>query len=54
MGWTVVAPAVYHIQVFIQSSWGEEGEQKVWEHASVMEKEFLYQLHSDKNTLMLI
>lgn len=33
-------PAVYHIHVFIQFSTGEEEEQKVWEHASVMELEF--------------
>lgn len=54
MGWTVVALAVYHMHVIIQFSWGEGGEQKVREHASGMEQEFLYQLHSDKNTPMSI
>lgn len=49
-GWMPVTPTAYCTNIFIQSSRGEEGEQKVQEHASVREQELLYQLSSDKNT----
>lgn len=45
-----LTPTAYGTNIFIQSSRGEEGEQKVQEHASVREQELLYQLSSDKNT----